>query len=108
MGYFSTFKDKAGKARFNLKAGNHQTILSSQGYATPKSRDNGIKAVQKLCKSAKNFEKKTAKSGQTYFVLKSTNGETVGKSEMYNSPSGCSNGIKSVMKNGTSKVIKEA
>lgn len=108
MGYFTTFKDKGGKSRFNLVAGNHQVILSSQGYSTPKSRNNGIKSVQKHCKAMKNFEKKTSKKGQPFFVLKASNGEILGKSEMYSGHSGCNNGIKSVQKNGTSKTIKEA
>lgn len=40
-------KDAAdGRTYFNLKAGNHQIIGSSQMYATPASRDNGIESVK--------------------------------------------------------------
>jgi uncharacterized protein len=34
-----------GKFFFNLKAGNHQIIGTSQMYASEESRDNGIKSV---------------------------------------------------------------
>ena len=34
-----------GKSFFNLKAGNHQVIGTSQMYATVAARDNGIKSV---------------------------------------------------------------
>ncbi|MEH0884477.1 MULTISPECIES: YegP family protein [Enterobacter] len=35
-----------GKFHFNLKAGNHQVIGSSQLYATEQSRDKGITSVK--------------------------------------------------------------
>ncbi|MFK0370576.1 YegP family protein [Enterobacter sichuanensis] len=35
-----------GKFHFNLRAGNHQVIGSSQLYATEQSRDNGIASVK--------------------------------------------------------------
>lgn len=35
-----------GKAFFNLKAGNHQIIGSSQMYGTEAARDNGIESVK--------------------------------------------------------------
>ncbi|QGW87915.1 MULTISPECIES: YegP family protein [Enterobacter] len=35
-----------GKFHFNLKAGNHQVIGSSQLYATEQSRDKGIASVK--------------------------------------------------------------
>ena len=35
-----------GKFHFNLKAGNHQVIGSSQFYATEQSRDKGIASVK--------------------------------------------------------------
>ncbi len=37
---------KNGKFFFNLKAGNHQVIGSSQMYATEESRDKGIASVK--------------------------------------------------------------
>jgi uncharacterized protein YegP (UPF0339 family) len=41
----------------------------------------------------------TAKSGEYYFNLKATNGQTILTSEMYSSRDACTNGIESVMKN---------
>lgn len=35
-----------GKFHFNLKAANHQVTGSSQLYATPQERDNGIESVK--------------------------------------------------------------
>ena len=40
-------KDAADdRTYFNLKAGNHQIIGTSQMYATPAARDNGIESVK--------------------------------------------------------------
>ncbi len=44
-GRFDLFEDNAGKWRFNLKAANHQVILSSQGYSSKSSAENGCKSV---------------------------------------------------------------
>lgn len=42
------FKEgKNGKVFFNLKAKNHQVILSSQGYASEKGAENGRQSVMK-------------------------------------------------------------
>ncbi|MEP2777322.1 MAG: YegP family protein [Luteolibacter sp.] len=98
----------SGKYMFNLKAANHQVILTSQLYENKKSAENGIASVQKHGSDDKNFELKTSTSDQPYFVLKASNGQTIGKSEMYNSAAAAKNGIASVKKNSGSTVTKEA
>ncbi len=107
MGYFEKYNDKGGKPRFRLKSGNHQVILSSEGYSSASSRDNGIASVQKNSGDRKRYETRTTSSGKPYFVLKAGNGEVIGSSQAYASSSGCSKGIKCVMKNGSTKKMKE-
>ncbi len=107
MGKFEIKKDKRGQFRFNLKAGNHQVILSSEGYKTRASCDNGIESVRKNSKNDKMFERKTAKDGSPYFNLKSTNGQVIGSSEMYSSKSSMENGIASVVKNAPKATISD-
>lgn len=46
-GKFEITKDKAGKYRFRLKAGNGEIIAVSEGYETKASAKNGIASVQK-------------------------------------------------------------
>lgn len=41
-------ESKNGKWMFNLKAGNHQIIGSSEMYDSTKARENGIASVQKI------------------------------------------------------------
>lgn len=105
---FQMSKGRSGKFYFNLTAKNGQVILTSQGYATKVGARNGIKAVKACSKRKTLFERKTAKNGKYYFVLTSPNGQTIGKSEMYSSSSGRSNGIASVKANAGGARINEA
>ena len=107
-GKFVVNTGKDGKHYFRLKAGNGEIIFSSQGYAARKSCLNGIESVRKNSQDQDRFEVRTAKDGRTYFVLKATNGQEIGRSQMYKSASGCRNGMKSVATNSaTAEVVEE-
>ena len=99
MGKFEITKRKNGEFQFNLKAGNGQVILTSEGYTTKSNCVNGINSVKKNSQIDERFERKVAKNGKPFFNLKATNGQIIGTSEMYESESGCENGIASVKKN---------
>ncbi|RIV35288.1 DUF1508 domain-containing protein [Flagellimonas lutimaris] len=107
MGKFEIKTDKAGKFRFNLKAGNGQVILSSQGYSSKDGCENGIESVKKHSQEDGNFERNTAKDGSPFFNLKASNGQVIGNSEMYSSESAMENGIASVKKNAPSASVEE-
>ena len=106
-GKFECYKDKAGEFRFRLKAGNGETILSSEGYKQKASCENGIASVKKNCLDDNCFEKKETSSGKFRFNLKSTNGQVIGTSQTYESESGCNNGMKSVAKNAPDAAVVE-
>ena len=46
-GKFELYKDKAGKFRFRLKAGNGEIIATGEAYETKAAAQNGIESVQK-------------------------------------------------------------
>ena len=98
-GKFVIGKRSNGDFQFNLKAGNGQVILTSEGYASLKGCENGIDSVRRHAQDATHFDKKTAKDGSPYFALVAKNGEPIGISEMYRSTSSRDNGIRSVMVN---------
>jgi uncharacterized protein YegP (UPF0339 family) len=107
-GKFECYTDKAGEFRFRLKAGNGETILSSEGYKSKSSCANGIASVQKNCSNADCFEKTTTSSGKFRFNLKSTNGQVIGTSQNYSSESGRDNGIGSVTRSAPdAKIVEE-
>ncbi|HQX57117.1 MAG TPA: YegP family protein, partial [Pyrinomonadaceae bacterium] len=95
-GKFELKVSSNGKYHFNLKAGNGQIILSSEMYESKASAVNGIAPVQKNAGDDARFERKESTNGKPYFNLKSTNGQVIGKSEMYESVASMENGIESV------------
>jgi uncharacterized protein len=98
-GKFVITKGKDNKFYFNLKAGNGEVILTSQGYKAKADCLNGIESVKKNSQDEARFEVKTSSDDKEYFVLNATNGQVIGKSQMYKSGGGCGNGMKSVAKN---------
>jgi uncharacterized protein YegP (UPF0339 family) len=88
------------KYRFNLKAANGEIILVSESYESKEGALNGIDSVRKHAASDTHFERKSSKRSEPYFVLKASNGQVIGMSEMYASEAACENGIESVRKNG--------
>ncbi len=107
MGKFVITKRANGEFQFNLKAGNGQVILTSEGYTTLAACKNGIESVKKNSQEDARFERKEAKNGAPFFNLKATNGQVIGKSEMYSSTAACENGIESVKKNAPEAEVVE-
>jgi len=93
---FQMKKARGGQFMFNLIANNGRVVLTSERYKTKASALNGIKSVKKHAKADKYFDRGKTRSGGTHFVLKASNGETIGRSQTYAGPSGRSGGIASV------------
>ena len=104
---FDLKKSPSGKHMFNLKSGNGKIILTSELYNTKKSAENGIASVRKNGPSDARYERKASKKGEPYFVLKATNGQVIGKSEMYSGKAGMETGIASIKKNCTDAVLND-
>ena len=99
MGFNIFQSEKNNQYYFNLKAGNGEIILQSEGYENQSGAENGVQSVITHAQDEANFERRVAKDGQDYFVLKASNGLIIGKSEMYKSKAGMENDIPSVMNN---------
>ncbi len=96
-----------GEFQFNLKAGNGQVILSSEGYTTKSACLNGVESVKKNAQVDDRFEKLVAKNGKFYFNLKATNGQVIGNSQMYESEASRDNGIRSVKTNAPTASVED-
>ncbi|MCJ0743568.1 YegP family protein [Pedobacter montanisoli] len=107
MGKFEITTRKNGDFQFNLKAGNGQVILTSQGYASKDGCINGIESVKKNAHLDERFERLQSSNGKPYFNLKAGNGQIIGNSEMYESVASRENGIESVKKNASNASIEE-
>jgi len=108
MGKFIITKRKDGEYQFNLKAGNGEIILTSEGYVAKSGCKNGIESVKINSQIDSRFERRTAVNKKDYFVLKAGNGEIIGKSQLYSTKQGMENGIISVKENApTAEIIDE-
>ena len=106
-GWFELNKSKDGQFKFVLKAGNAESILTSELYTSKSAAENGIASVQKNCGAADRYELLDAKNGKFYFTLKAANHQVIGTSQMYSTKDARDGGVASVKTNGTSTTIKD-
>ena len=107
MGKFVISTRKNGEFQFNLKAGNGEIILSSEGYSAKASCLNGIESVRKNAPDDNRYERKEAKNSKPFFNLKASNGQVIGSSELYESTSGRDKGIDSVKRNAPDATVDD-
>ncbi len=121
MGKF-VVRETATGIKFDLKAGNGETIATSEVYTTKDACLKGIASVRKNAPAAgvedqtaagfetlthPKFEVYEDKGGEFRFRLKATNGQVIAVSEGYTGKAGCLNGIESVKKNAPEAPITE-
>jgi uncharacterized protein YegP (UPF0339 family) len=107
MSKFVISKRTNDEYQFNLKAQNGQVILTSQGYTTKASCENGIESVRTNSLEDKNFERNKSFNNKDYFNLRAGNNQIIGTSEMYENTTGMETGIASVMKNASDATIED-
>ena len=74
MAKFEVYQSgKNNEFRFRLKAGNGQTILSSEGYTSKAGCLNGIESVKKNSSDPKRVTKTTTPTGMFRFALTAAN-----------------------------------
>ena len=108
--------------KFDLHAGNGQTILTSEVYTSEAACRKGIASVARNAPLAKlenqteegwktvthpKFQMYLDKAGHYRFRLRARNGEIIAVSESYTAKAGCLNGIESVKKNAPEADIVE-
>lgn len=107
-GWFELGKSSDGQFRFVLKAGNAETILSSELYKARASAEGGIASVQANCAQDQRYERLASSNGKHYFSLKAANQQVIGTSQMYASEAAREAGIESVKTNGGTRTVKDA
>lgn len=106
-GKFEVKPTAGGQFMFNLKAGNGEIILTSETYKTKAACLAGVESVKKNCANDASFDRRDSKNGDPYFALKASNGQDIGRSEMYKSKSSRERGIQSVMRNAPDAKVVE-
>ncbi|MDD0845091.1 YegP family protein [Pseudomonas sp. Gutcm_11s] len=92
---------------FNLHAGNGEIILSSEQYKAKQSALDGIESVRKNSQRDGAFEIKAAAGGKYHFVLKATNGQVIGQSQLYATEAGAKAGTESVKKSAPDATLQD-
>jgi uncharacterized protein YegP (UPF0339 family) len=70
MGKFVISRRSNNEFQFNLKAANHQIILTSQGYSSHGACKRGVESVIKNGVSDEHFDRKESKTGNTISTSK--------------------------------------
>jgi uncharacterized protein len=104
---FHLKKSSDDQFRFVLKAGNGETILTSELYKAKPSALNGIESVKKNAPLDERYERKLDKSGHPRFNLKAANHEIIGSSESYSSEEAREVGIASVKANAPTAAVED-
>jgi uncharacterized protein YegP (UPF0339 family) len=104
---FEIEKASDGHFYFHLKAANGEIIFSSQQYKAKASAQVGIDSIKANAPIDAHFERKTSTNDQPYFVIKATNGETLGRSQMYSSTGAMEKGIESVKANAPTAPVED-
>ena len=107
VGKYVIIKAKSGENYFNLIATNGQVILTSVMYPSMTDCTNGIFAAEESCIDDNMFERKKSSNNKHFFNLKASNGQIIGKSEMYESLVNMEKGIASVKRNGITTTVVE-
>ena len=102
------FLHPAGTAQFHwvLRAGNGETILSSQLYASVQSAKDGIQSCRTHSATDARFAKLSTRDLKSYFVLRGDDDETIGTSEMYPSDLKRDKGIATCKADAATAVMK--
>ena len=96
-----------GEFHFNLKAGNGEIILTSGLYDSRAAASEGVATVIACAHDDSQIERKVASNRKPYFVLNTTTGDFLAKSEMYSSAAAMEKGIKSVLQNVGGATLKD-
>jgi DNA-binding protein Alba len=117
MPKFQIYKDAAGKFRFRLRADNNKIIVTGEAYEQHASCLNGVKSVQKNCRSEiedltiedrkvpnPKYQILQDSTSEFRFHLNAANGEIIAQGEGYQTKENCLNAIEIVKKSFNSEV----
>jgi uncharacterized protein YegP (UPF0339 family) len=106
-GTFELRRSSNGQFYFSLKASNGEPILASELYQSKAGAEHGLQSVKTNAPLESRYERKTASSGQPYFVLKAANGEPIGRSETYASTAAMEHGIAAVKRDASTATVED-
>ena len=92
---------------FYLTALNGEIILNSELYRWRGAVEDGIASAKENAPLEERYDRKVSKDGQSYFVLKASNGEVLGTSEMYRDAARLEEAIASMKRNAIGAAVED-
>lgn len=105
---FEIKKNAGGMFHFSLAAANGEKILSGETYTSKAGAREGAESVVRNAANDSRYERKSSSNGESYFVLKASNGQIIGTSETYSTAAAMENGIEAVKSNALSAGIVDS
>jgi len=90
---FELRKSKTNTFTYHLKLAFGQILFNSPEMPDKNGAIAGMESCRQRGADDANYERKKLSTGAHYFVLKSADGQVIGKSELYSSPKTLENGI---------------
>jgi uncharacterized protein len=100
-------KEDRGGYTFTLKAYNGFVVLTGEWHKTNTEARAAIELIRACADNDACYEHKLSANNQPYFVLKDTNGQILGTSQMYSSSMAMKAGIPVVKRNVKWAVFKD-
>jgi uncharacterized protein YegP (UPF0339 family) len=98
-GYFQLIEGGDGAFMFTLRAGNHETVLTSRVFWSRQSALDGVALLRSQSQRPECYARHTDPDGRQWFEVLDERQHTLGRSEPYGSRSGLAAGMASVKRN---------
>jgi uncharacterized protein len=105
-GYYQLIEGDDGAFMYTLRAGNHETILTSRVYWSRGAALDAVAALRLASQLPERFQRHLIDSSAAWFAVSGADGQWLAKSEAYGSRSGLNTGIASVQRNAPSLVFR--
>jgi len=101
-GYFQLIEGDDGAFMFTLRAGNHETVLTSRVFWTRHAAMEGVETLRRQSQRPEAYVRHTDADGRQWFEVLDEKQHPLGRSEPYASRSGLAAGMASVKRNSAS------
>jgi hypothetical protein len=105
-GYFQLIEGDDGSFMFTLRAGNHETVLTSRVFWSRQAAMDGVALLRTQSQRPDSFVRHSDADGRQWFEVPDAAHATLGRSEPYASRSGLAAGIASVKRNSVATTFR--
>jgi len=105
-GYFQMIEGDDGAFMFTLRAGNHETVLTSRVFWSRPAAMDGVALLRRQSQRPECYVRHTDPDGRQWFEVLDDAQHTLGRSEPYASRSGLAAGMASVKRNSAATGFK--